>query len=38
VSEYLRADSLPVSECLKNMPSDLIDEAYLKEKLLWSSA
>jgi hypothetical protein len=38
VSEYLNADSLPVSECLKNMPPDLIDEAYLKEKLLWSSA
>jgi hypothetical protein len=35
---YIQADSLPVSGCLKKIPSDLVDEAYLKERLLWSNS
>jgi hypothetical protein len=36
--QYFSVDSLPVAECLKNMPPELIDEAYLKERLLWASS
>jgi hypothetical protein len=36
--EFLRADSLPPVKCLEHMPPDLIDEDYLKERLLWASS
>jgi hypothetical protein len=36
--QYFNVDSLPVVDCLKNMPPDLIDEAYLKKRLLWNSS
>jgi hypothetical protein len=36
--QYFDVDSLPVVDCLKNMPPELVDEAYLKERLLWSGA
>jgi hypothetical protein len=35
---YVKYDSLPVSECIKNMPEGLVDEAFLKSRLLWSGA
>jgi hypothetical protein len=34
--QYFNVDSMPVVDCLKNMPPELIDEAYLKERLLWA--
>jgi hypothetical protein len=37
-SEYFKGGSLPVVECLKFMPPELIDEDYIKERLLWASA
>jgi hypothetical protein len=37
-SGFFQPDSLPVAECLKHMPQELIDEAFLKERLLWASA
>jgi hypothetical protein len=35
---YVKKDSLPVSESLKNMPEELVDEAFLKSRLLWNGA
>ena len=35
---YVKADSLPVSDSIKMIPEHLIDDAYLKKKLLWSGA
>jgi hypothetical protein len=35
---YVKSDSLPVSESIRNMPADLIDDAFLKERLLWNGA
>jgi hypothetical protein len=36
--QYFDVDSMPVVDCLKDMPPELVDEAYLKERLLWSGA
>jgi hypothetical protein len=36
--QYFNVDDMPVVDCLKNMPPELIDEAYLKERLLWASS
>jgi hypothetical protein len=35
---FVRRGSLPVSEALKDMPEDLVDEEFLKERLLWNGA
>jgi hypothetical protein len=37
-SGFVKPDSLPVAECLKHMPPELIDEAFLKKRLLWASS
>jgi superfamily II DNA or RNA helicase len=35
---YVKKDSLPVSECLRSMPEELIDDSFLKDRLLWNGA
>jgi hypothetical protein len=35
---FVKAGSLPVVDCLKHMPAELINEDFLKERLLWASS
>jgi hypothetical protein len=35
---FIKAGSLPVVECLRHMPEELVDEDFLKERLLWALA
>jgi hypothetical protein len=36
VNVFVTKDSLPVSDAMVGIPEQLVDEAYLKKKLLWS--
>jgi hypothetical protein len=33
---YVTKDSLPVLDCIRSIPEELVDEDFLKERLLWS--
>jgi hypothetical protein len=37
-SGFMPPDSLPGVECLKHIPAELVDEDFLKERLLWAMA